>query len=411
MGILNLLQNKKPMNKSSHFSGQPTFIQLVRLMPKHLISHCVINNEADYCCKKFDTWTHLLTMIFTCCAHCDSLREVITGLAAMAGKLNNADLGCLPKRSTLSDANAKRESKVFEDIFFELKAYFKTVLPDSRAGNDSVYIIDSSTIKLFQEIFKGAGLSKQNGKRKGGLKVHMAVLESDPTPSIIHLSPSANNDGIFLKFLDFAEGSTVIMDMGYRNFKQFNQWNQDGVTWVTRLHPHTSYVAKKRNAITKKEKKAGVKSDAIIRMGSDLSKAEKVKCRLIQFKSPETGKSFSFISNDLISSASTIAATYKKRWSIELLFKRLKQNMPLKYFLGDNPNAIKIQVWCALITDLLFQVIRCQVKRKWAFSNIVKLVRLHLFNYMNLFSFLENPERSVIRTTRQDFQLALDLSG
>ena len=91
--------------------------------------------------------------------------------------------------------------------------------------------------------------------------------------------------------------------------------------------------------------------------------------------------------------------------------KRLKQNMPLKYFLGDNPNAIKIQVWCALITDLLLQMVRRQVKRKWAFSNIVKLIRLHLFNYMELFSFLENPERSVIRTTAADYQLALKLSG
>lgn len=398
------------MNENSHFSGQPTFVQVIRLIPKSLVGQCIIDNGSDYCCKKFDTWTHLLTMLFSCCAHCDSLREVTTGMAAMGGKLNNAGLRCLPKRSTLSDANAKRESKVFEDIFFSLKAHFKSIFPDSQPEND-VYIIDSSTIKLFQEVFKGSGLSKQNGKRKGGLKVHMAVLESDPTPSIIHLSPGANNDGIFLKHLSFSEGSTVIMDMGYRNFTQFNQWTREGVTWVTRLHPHTSYITNKRNVTSKKEKKAGVKSDLCIRMGSDLSQAEKVNCRLVRFKSPESGKTFSFISNDLVSPASVIAATYKKRWSIELLFKRLKQNMPLKYFLGDNPNAIKIQVWCALITDLLLQMVRRQVKRKWAFSNIVKLIRLHLFNYMELFSFLENPERSVIRTTATDYQLALKLSG
>src|SRR5690606_15914570 len=131
------------------------------------------------------------------------------------------------------------------------------------------------------------------------------------------------------------------------------------------------------------QKRAGVISDIIIRMGADESKAEKVVCRRIRFKSPQTNKTFSFITNDLTSKASHIAATYKKRWSIELLFKRLKQNMPLKYFLGDNQNAIKIQIWCALITDLLFQVIKRQVKRGWAFSNLVKLVRLHLFNYLN----------------------------
>jgi hypothetical protein len=183
---------------------------------------------------------------------------------------------------------------VFEDIFFALKEHFAVLFPDSQSENDSVYIIDSSTIKLFQEVFKGSGLSKENGKRKGGLKVHMALLENDPTPSIIHLSPGANNDGIFLKFLDFPEGSTVIMDMGYRNFKQFNEWTQAGVTWITRLHPHTSYIVKKKNVISKKEEKAGVKLDALIRMGSDLSQAEKVNCWLIEFNRPSLEKHFLF---------------------------------------------------------------------------------------------------------------------
>jgi hypothetical protein len=282
------------MNESNHFSGQPTFIQLIRLITKLLVGQCIGNNDSDYCSKKFDTWTHLLTMIFSCCAHCDSLREVTTGMAAMGGKLNNAGLRCLPKRSTLSDANAKRDSQVFEDIFFALKEHFAVLFPDSQSENDSVYIIDSSTIKLFQEVFKGSGLSKENGKRKGGLKVHMALLENDPTPSIIHLSPGANNDGIFLKFLDFPEGSTVIMDMGYRNFKQFNEWTQAGVTWITRLHPHTSYIVKKKNVISKKEEKAGVKLDALIRMGSDLSQAEKVNCWLIEFNRPSLEKHFLF---------------------------------------------------------------------------------------------------------------------
>lgn len=399
------------MNKSIHFSGQPTFVQIVKFIPKDLVARCVRQNNSDYCTKRFNTRTHLLTMIFSCCAHCDSLRELTTGMLAMGGKLNNCDLNCLPARSTLSEANAKRNSKVFEDIFFALKAHYESIFPDSRSKKESVYIIDSTTIKLFQEIFRGSGLSKENGKRKGGLKVHMAVLESNPTPNIIHLSPGANNDGVFIKYLEFPEGSTVIMDMGYRNFKQFNQWTNEHVTWVTRLHTHTTYKLKKRTNVTKKEKSSGVKSDVIIEMGSDLSKAEKVTCRLIRFKSPDTGKTFSFITNDLISNPSAIAAAYKKRWAIELLFKRLKQNMPLKYFLGDNQNAIKIQIWCALITDLLLHLIKRQVKRKWAFSNIVKLIRLHLFNYLNLISFLENPEKSIIRTTAKDYQLALKLSG
>lgn len=306
------------MNKSTHFSGQPTFVQIIRLMPRDIIAQVIARNGSDYGTKRFNTWSHLLTMIFSCCANCESIRELVTGIRAM---------------------------------------------------------------------------------------------ESDSTPNIIHLSPAANNDNIFIKHLDVPQGSTVLMDMGYRNFKQFNQWTNDNVTWVTRLHPYTSYGVKKRYKVSRKEKQSGVKSDVIIRMGAQESKAEKVNCRRVHFKSPHTGKAFYFITNDLVSSPSTIADAYKKRWGIELLFKRLKQNMPLKYFLGDNQNAIKIQVWCSLITDLLLQVIKRQVKRKWAFSNIVKLIRLHLFNYMNLISFLENPEKTVIRTTAHQYQLALKLSG
>lgn len=399
------------MNKSTHFSGQPTFVQIVRLLPRDLIAQIISRNESDYCTKRFNTWSHLLTMIFSCCANCESLREIVSGMRAMGGKLNNCNLSWIPAKSTLSDANSKRDARVFEDLYFGLKDYFDRIFPDSRANKDSVYIIDSTTIRLFQEIFKGAGMSKADGRRKGGLKVHMAVQESNPTASIIHLSPAANNDNIFIKHLNFPQGSTVIMDMGYRNFKQFNQWTEENITWVTRLHPYTSFTVKCRNKVSRKQKRSGVISDVIIRMGAQASKAEKVVCRRIRFKSPETNKTFQFITNDLTTEASNIAATYKKRWSIELLFKRLKQNMPLKYFLGDNQNAIKIQIWCALITDLLFQVVKRQVKRSWAFSNMVKLIRLHLFNYLNLISFLENPEMSLVKTSASEYQLALKLSG
>lgn len=399
------------MNKSTHFSGQPTFVQIIRLLPKEIIAQIISSNKSDHCTKRFNTWSHLLTMIFSCCGNCESLREIVTGMRAMGGKLNNCNLASIPARSTLSDANAKRDAKVFEDLYFGLKRYFDGLFPDSRLKKESVYIIDSTTIKLFQEIFKGAGKGSADGRRKGGLKVHMAVQESNPSPSIIHLSPAANNDNIFIKHLDFPEGSTVIMDMGYRNFKQFNQWTRDHVIWVTRLHTYTYYYVKSRSKVNRKQKRSGVISDSTIRMGAPESKAEKVVCRLIRFKSPESGRKFSFITNDFSSSASLIAAAYKKRWSIELLFKRLKQNMPLKYFLGESQNAIKIQIWCSLITDLLLQVIKRQVKRQWAFSNMVKLIRLHLFNYLNLISFLEDPERSLVKSTKADYQLALSLSG
>lgn len=350
-------------------------------------------------------------MLFGCYGHCHSLREVVTGMRALEGRLQGADIKHFPARSTFSEANARRDSVVFEDIFFALKDHWNKIYPDSQKKKGAIYLVDSTTIKLFQEIFKGAGMSKENGRRKGGLKVHMAVQQSDCVPAIVHLSHAANNDNVFLKHLDLPYGSTVIMDMGYRNFKQFNDWTNNSITWITRLHPYTHYEKIKSNRIKKDDIQAGVKEDLHIQMGAKPNKIQKVKCRLIKFTSPESKRSFEFITNDVLTPAAEIAASYRKRWGIELLFKRLKQNMPLQYFLGDNQNAIKIQVWCALIADLLLQIVKRQVKRKWAFSNIVSVVRLHLFNYLSLYSFLENPEKSKIRTTPEDLQLELQLSG
>lgn len=398
------------MNKSTHFSGQPTFTQLVKLLPKDLVIECVHRSDSDRYYKKFNTWHHLITMLFACYGNCSSLREVTTGMRALEGKLRGCDIKFFPTRSTFSDANARRDSQVFEDIYHSLRAYWERIYPDSR-NRRPFYLIDSTTVKLFQAIFRGAGLMKDNGKRKGGLKVHMAVQEHQPFPSIVYLSDAADNDQVFNDHLEIPIGSTVIMDGGYRNYDQFNIWSIEKVRWVTKMHPLTTYSTTKINLLSSREIKAGISLDQEIVMGADYPKISKVPCRLIHFTCPTSKKSFQFITNDFKSTASYIGLMYKKRWKIELLFKRLKQNMPLQYFLGDNQNAIRIQVWCALIADLILNIVRQQIKRKWAFSNIVSLVRLHLFNYMNIFSFLENPERCVIASSRDDLQLKLSLSG
>lgn len=395
------------MNKSTFFTGQPTFAQILNLIPKDIVSSCVQKTQSDRYCKKFNTWHHLVSMLFACYGHCHSLREVVSGMRALEGKLQSGSISYFPARSTFAEANAKRNSDVFEMVYFALKQHCDQFFPDSH----KVFIVDSTTIKLFQEIFRGAGMSKKNGKRKGGLKVHMAVQDQQFFPTIMNITQAAYNDVTFLKNVNLPIGSTVVMDRGYRDHNLFNQWTIAHIRWVTRAHPN-SYIAIDRPLrVPAKDLLAGVTEDSIVTLGHPAKHVPKVKCRLIKFISSRK-KYFEFITNDLASSPSEIADLYKRRWSIETLFKRLKQNMPLQYFLGDNQNAIKIQIWCALIADLLLQVVRSQVKRKWAFSNIVSIVRLHLFNYLNLFSFLENPDHARISSGNQATdQLRLRLSG
>jgi hypothetical protein len=332
-------------------------------------------------------------------------------MRALEGRLQSTGISYFPTRSTFSEANANRNSEVFEHIYFKLKAYWDHLFPDSPIKAEKLYILDSTTIKLFQEIFKGSGCSKSNGRRKGGLKVHMAVQSQQSIPSIIHISQAACNDVTFVKYVNLPSGSTVIMDRGYRNYKQYNLWSDQHIRWITRMHPHTYFKIKKTFKVPSGCKQKGIQKDECLQLGFPQKRISKVTCRRITLLDKKSNKKFEFITNDFSSEPFHIAQLYKKRWSIELLFKRLKQNMPLQYFLGDNQNAIRIQIWCALIADLLLQLLRKQVKRKWAFSNIVSIVRLHLFNYLNLISFLENPEGSIIQTHKPTHQLKLNLSG
>jgi hypothetical protein len=398
------------MNKSTHFTGQPTFSQLIKLLPKDIVASSVERNKSDHYSKHFTTWHHLVSMLFCCYGHCHSLREVVSGMRALEGRLQSSGIKHFPARSTFSEANGRRDSKVFEDIYTGLKQHWDRFFPDSRSSRNKIYLIDSTTIQLFKEIFKGAGKSKSSGKRKGGLKVHMAVHAEDVVPSLIRITKAATNDNIFTKYINLPLGSTVVMDRGYRDYRQYNQWTTDGIRWITRMHPNSAFQELEQFNVNPEQKSAGVKRDIKVRLGAKPKIISKVDCRLIAYTAPN-GKYFEFITNDFDSEPLLIAELYKKRWRIELLFKRLKQNMPLKYFLGDNQNAIQIQVWCALIADLLLQMIKSQVKRKWSFSNIVSLLRLHLFNYLDIYSFLENPERCSIQTQTNQHQLKISLSG
>jgi len=189
------------MNKSTHFSGQPTFSQLIKLIPKELIHKAVGEHQSDRYYKKFTTWHHLTTMLFACFGNCNSLREVVTGMRALEGRLSSSGIKHLPTRSTFSEANQRRDCQVFEDIYLTLKRHWDNVFPDSRKSLENYFIIDSTVITLFQEIFKGSGSSFSDGRRKGGLKVHMAVPINQQSPCVVHIGEGADNDLVFHKYL------------------------------------------------------------------------------------------------------------------------------------------------------------------------------------------------------------------
>jgi len=382
------------MAKDNFFTGQPVFNQLLQLIPKHIIRNVSRQHQSGRYYKRFRTYEHLVTMLYTSFHGCKSLREVITGMMACTTRINHLGIDYMPRRSTLAEANANRLENVFGDLYHQLYAHF---YPDSHLLTKlekRLFIFDSTTISLFSEVMKGSGQIPR-GKRKGGVKAHILIKADEDVPRFVCITEAKENDNIFPPIINLPKGSIVTFDRIYYGFKPLIKWAQAGITWVTRMHPLIAYTVLKSKQIPLDQKQKGIVADEKIIAGSRQRK-DKMPARRITYHDPVSDKKLIFFTNNTRMKAITIADVYKKRWQIECLFKRLKQNYPLKYFLGENENAIKIQIWCALITDLLIKIVKDKVKRKWAFSNIASIIRLHLMTYINLIKFLQNPEKALL---------------
>jgi len=396
------------MNKSKNFSGQPIIKQILGFIDRKIVYRTAEKHKSDRYTKKFTTYEHLVTMIFTVISGCSSLREITSIMLACEGRINHLGLKYFPKRSTLSDANKRRSSEVFADIYYQLYKDYKGFLSDSRVKEPVVkdlMIVDSSTISLFSDILKGVGRNPLSGKKKGGIKMHTMINAMEDVPSLVKFSSAATHDHTFLKELELKKGSFVVFDKGYVDYGQYEQWSLDDIYFVTRQKENAVYTSIGEFDILDETDDAVLKDETIKLTKKDGSE---FKLRRIAYWHDPHNKVYEFITNNFELPPDKIAEIYKNRWQIEMMFKRLKQNFPLKYFLGDNQNAIEIQIWVSLIIQLIMLVIQRKAERKWAYSNMVSVIRYHLMTYIDLFKFLKNPDSNWHElTTKQASQLLL----
>ena len=385
------------MHKDTNFIGQPIFSQLLKSISKSKIDRIALKNKADRYTKKFTTYNHLVVMLYSVFEGVGSLREAVIGVLANSNKINHLGLNSMPKRSTLSDANKRRSSKVFEDIYMQLYRANRQFLSDSRDSEldlKRLFMIDSTTISLFKAILKAVGRNPLNGKKKGGIKAHVLINAQENTPILVRYSSAARHDKNFLKHIDLAKGSIIVFDRAYNDYKQYARFTSDEIVFVTRQKKSAVFEQGEVFKIPNKTDSGVQKDEEIFLTYKEDKKEKKLRTRRITYYDKSRDKTLVFITNNFEFDAETIALIYKKRWQIETLFKQLKQNFPLKYFLGDNQNAIEIQIWVSMIANLLVTLLKNKIKRKWAFSNLVSLIRMHLMNYINIYKFLEEPEKS-----------------
>ena len=388
------------MDEVKKFPGQPVLSQILDVIPNSIIHAANRKHKSNRYYKKLPLRVHLVSLLYGVFSYCNGLRELCEGMLACEGKLTHLGLDKAPARSTISDANKKRSYQVFETIYNELLKKYHSFISDSRLKGLSIRnlkIIDSTTIRLFSEILSGVGRKpQQGGKRKGGIKVHAMMDAFSGVAEFVRMTAAREHDRKFLYHLKLPANSWLVFDKGYNVYQQFNKWTTQKVWFVTRMRENAGFhVTKVIVDKTRKRKAKGVLKEQYITVPIRKNGAviQGFKLRRITFRSDD-GNVYVFITNNFTLPPTQIATIYKNRWMIELLFKQIKQNFPLRYFWGESSNAIKMQVYCVLMAQLLMVVIRKKAATKKSFANMITVIRLHLMSYVELLYFIKDTYKA-----------------
>ncbi|HVB02835.1 MAG TPA: IS4 family transposase [Chitinophagaceae bacterium] len=397
------------MDEIKKFPGQPVLSQILDVIPSGIINSANKKHQANRYYKQLPLRVHLVGLLYGVFSYCNGLRELCEGMLACEGKLSHLGLDKAPARSTLSDANNKRSYLVFETIYYGLLHKYHSFISDSRLKGLSIRnlkIIDSTTIRLFSEILRGVGRNRlDGGRKKGGIKVHAMMDAFSGVTEFVRMTPAREHDRNFLYHLKLPEKSWIVFDKGYNVYTQMAKWDRQKVYFVARMKDNADFhVTKVLVDRTKRIRGNGVMKEQYITIGIKQNGIEiqRLKLRRVIFRSQD-GRIYDFMTNNFILPASQVATIYKNRWMIELLFKQIKQNFPLRYFWGESENAIKMQVYCVLIAQLLMVVIRKKAMTKKSFANMITVIRLHLMSYMELLEFVKDTYRAWRKTHNASF--------
>jgi Transposase DDE domain/Domain of unknown function (DUF4372) len=383
------------------------FNQLLQHFSRTEFASLVKKNDAERCAKGFGCWTQLVSMLFCQLAHADSLREICNGLSCCLGKLVHLGIAKAPNKSTLSYANEHRPAKLYEDLFYTALNRFRD---EEGLGQrkkkfrfkNKLLSLDSTTISLCLKLFPWAKFRRA----KGGVKAHVLLDHDDYLPRYVLITEARRSDVKMADAFTLNPGSIVAMDRGYNDYGLFFKWTTEEIYFVTRLKENAAYEVVEECDVPKER---NIRSDQLIRLtGVQAQKDCPCLLRRVVIWDAVNEREIVLLTNLIAFGATTIAAIYKDRWEIELFFKALKQNLKVKSFVGTSENALRIQIWTALIAILLLKWLHHLSKAKWSLSNLASMLRLNLFTYRDLRTWLDDPFETP--PLLPDSQLALALA-
>ena len=352
------------MNQSTNYFGQHLFSQITFLCNKSLLQPIINQTKANRYYKRLHFYEHFISMLYCVLSGCTSLREIVSGLGIAQGKLNHLGIGYVPPRSTLSDGNKHRPADIFRAVYEQLYQQYRPSLSDStlpKALLQKLFLLDATVFGLFKAVLKTAGRHAADGRKKGGIKKNTVIEAASLMPSFIQFDAAADSDQRIYKKLKLPQGSYIVFDKGYNNYRQFAAFSDAGIYFITRQKDNAAF-SNLVECLHDETSPDNILKETLIEQSykEENGQMQTLRLRRIAWWDEEKQRSFEFINNNFELDAATIALLYKYRWKIELFFKKLKQNFPLQYFVGDNQNAIEIQIWCALIALLLLSAIHYQ---------------------------------------------------
>jgi len=401
-------------------NNKPVIRQVIDLIPRHLLRNSINKYQSDKYCHKYKTYDQLVALLFGQLCKCSTLEDISVGIGVSETFIKDLGLQQSPAKSTMSDGNRNRNWQVFESLYNELLKYYGSSLSKhtnqivvEEVKNETILLRDSSTISLCLSLFDWAKFRTA----KGGIKIHTQWDEALMLPNLVNISEASVHDSKGFEQVVFPKGTIIIEDKGYWDFKVMKDRIHANNTFVTRIKENTKFEVIEELDLPDIEDQHILLDELIHLTGTKAKEIgmETTDLRKVVVYNDDRNTTIVIITNNLEWKASTIAALYKRRWDIETFFKLLKQNLNVKTFVGTSPNAVKSQIFVALIAYLLLELLRrVKAKGKTAFSNFVEKIRICLCYYLTLDYVIQRIQpyaRSVILKPQMslNFQKSLTL--
>ena len=371
-------------------NSKPLIRQIIDFVPRWMLESCSKQYQGDKGCSKYRTYDQFVSMTFGQLNKCLTLSDISTGIGVNETFIKDLGLNQSPARSTMSDGNKKRNWKVFETLYFRLLRHYERILVAKHQGriieeikDQKIKIIDSTTISLCLSLFDWAKFRTA----KGGIKIHTCWDDALMIPDMLNITEAKVHDRYGLQQLIFPKNTIIVEDRGYFDFQLMLNRIQAENVFVTRIKENTVYETITELELSSIEDQDILKDEIIRLSGTKAIECGINQCqlRLVHVYKPDENKIIEIITNQLEWKARTIADLYKKRWDIELFFKAIKQNLQVKTFIGTSENAVKSQIYIALISYLILELIRRTTKKKvQSFSNFVEKIRICLPFYLSM---------------------------